>query len=296
MIPVLAALAAILILTGLLLGLSGLRRRPAQASPVRTTLVPSVLRKLMAPGRFTPRTKLLLAGGALAGVVVGVTTGWVVAVIVLPAAAAGIPALLLTSEAGATIARLEAMQEWTRSLAGVLTVGAGLEQALISTLHSTPEAIRPEITTLVARIRARWSTRATLRAFADDLDDATGDLIVYNLLLAARDRGAGLTSVLEGLADTVTRDVRIRRAIEADRAKPRATARWITLIGLAAMMVMVLFRQSYIASYRSGVGQLTLLLLLGAYAACLLWLRSAARGTKMPRFLGDHLRGQAGPA
>ena len=66
--------------------------------------------------------------------------------------------------------------------------------------------------------------------FADDLDDATGDLVAANLILGARRRGAGLASVLEGLAESVAADVRARREIEADRAKPRATARWVTLI------------------------------------------------------------------
>ena len=55
------------------------------------------------------------------------------------------------------IARLEAMEEWTRSLAGVLTVGVGLEEALVATLRSTPGSIRPEVAQLVARLRARWS-------------------------------------------------------------------------------------------------------------------------------------------
>ena len=37
--------------------------------------------------------------------------------------------------AAARIKRLEAMEEWTRSLSGVLTVGVGLEQALVATLR-----------------------------------------------------------------------------------------------------------------------------------------------------------------
>ena len=51
-----------------------------------------------------------------------------------------------------------------------------------------------------------------------------GDLVAANLILGARRRGAGLASVLEGLAESVAADVRARRQVEADRAKPRATA------------------------------------------------------------------------
>jgi hypothetical protein len=122
-------------------------------------------------------------------VVVAVLTGWWVAALVLPAAAAGLPVLLSAPPSTARIDRLEAMEEWTRALSGVLTVGVGLEQALLSTLRSTPQAIRPEVTKLVSRLRARWATEDALRAFADDLDDATGDVIAANLILGARRRG-----------------------------------------------------------------------------------------------------------
>ena len=77
--------------------------------------------------------------------------------------------------------------------------GAGRHAAL----H--PRADRREVTRLVARLRARWDTEEALRAFADELDDATGDLIAANLILGARRRGAGLASVLEGLAESVAR-------------------------------------------------------------------------------------------
>ena len=135
------------------------------------------------------------------------------------------------------------MEEWTRSLSGVLTVGVGLEQALVATLRSTPDPIRPEVTRLVARLRARWATEDALRAFADELDDATGDLIAANLILGARRRGAGLASVLEGLAESVAADVRARREVEADRAKPRATARWVTIITVGVLAVLAADRR-----------------------------------------------------
>jgi Flp pilus assembly protein TadB len=168
----------------------------------------------------------------------------------------------------------------------------GLEQAIIATLRSTPDPIRPEVATLVARLRARWTTAAALRAFADDLDDATGDLIASSLLLGASRRGTGLASVLEGLAQTVAEDVRIRRAIEADRAKPRAAARWITLLTVGVLVVLPV-SSDYITPYRTPFGQLVLAALLAAYAGCLWWMQSMARGSRLPRFIGTrvHRRG-----
>ena len=173
------------------------------------------LRRLQSLDRTT---RLLLLGGLGAGVMAWLVTGWVLAVVAVPVAVVGLPILLSSGSAASRIQRLEAMEEWTRSLSGVLTVGVGLEQALVATLRSTPAPIAPEVTRLVARLRARWVTEDALRAFADELDDSTGDLIAANLILGARRRGAGLSSVLEG-SGRVGRGRRTRSA--SGRGRPR---------------------------------------------------------------------------
>ncbi|WP_107706229.1 type II secretion system F family protein [Nocardioides allogilvus] len=230
------------------------------------------------------RTRMLLLAGIGLGLLGWLITGWVLSLVIAPVAVIGLPTLLSAPPAAAQIARLEAMEEWTRSLAGVLTVGIGLEQALAATLRSTPAPINVEVTRLVARLRARWDTETALRTFADELDDATGDLVAANLILGARRRGAGLASVLEGLAESVAADVRARRQVEADRAKPRSTARWVTLISASVLIVLAL-SGSYVEPYRSPVGQVILAVLLSAYVATLVWMKRMATGRPMPRFL-----------
>ena len=97
--------------------------------------------------------------------------------------------------------------------------------------------------------------------------------------------GSGLATVLEGLAETVGDSVRTRRTIEADRAKPRSPARWVTLITLIALGLLVI-NGSYVQPYGSALGQLVLLLLLGCYLGCLMWMRNIAKHRPLPRFLG----------
>jgi tight adherence protein B len=285
MTPLVPALGGALMVAGLIGAGIGVRRTPETSDRPRGT--GPVLAGRFA--RVSRRTRMLLLVGVGVGVVVALLTGWVIAVMLGPAVVAGLPVLLSAPPAAARVGRLEAMEEWTRSLSGVLSVGVGLEQALMATVRSTPDPIRPEVTRLVARLRARWSTEDALRVFAEELDDATGDLVAANLILGARRRGAGLASVLEGLAESVAADVRARREIEADRAKPRTTARLVTLITIGVLAVLAL-TGSYIDPYRSPLGQLILVVLLAAYVATLVWMRRMAAGAPLPRFLAAPAR------
>jgi Flp pilus assembly protein TadB len=201
-----------------------------------------------------------------------------------PLAALGLPALLTPPASATTIPRLEAMQEWTRSLAGVLTVGTGLEQAIIATARSAPAAIRPQVASLAGRLAARTPTDVALRRFADDLADPTGDLIVTSLLLGAARRGQGMAAVLENLAASVADEVRIRRAVEADQSKVRTAARMITAVTLL-MMGGLFIAGSYTEPYGTPLGQVVLIVLIAAYAGALAWLRRIANGSPPPRLI-----------
>ena len=299
MTAVLAALSAAAVLGGLLLVAAGWRpvpARPAAGTP------PSAwaLRARRALGRVGAfhvsgaadaggaeqagrRRRVLLLG--LAGGLLGFwVTGLALLVVAVPIAMVGLPRLLGAPATAASIDRLEGLEEWTRNLAGVLAVGVGLEQAITASLRSAPAAIRPQVATLVARLAARWDTAAALRAFADELDDATGDLVAASLILSAQRRGAGLVAVLEGLAASVAEDVRTRRAIEADRAKPRSTARAVTFITLG-VLVLLSVNKTYVQPYTSPLGQALLAVLLTAYVGALLWMRQMTLGRPTPRFL-----------
>jgi TRAP-type uncharacterized transport system fused permease subunit len=87
----------------------------------------------------------------------------------------------------------------------------------------------------------------------------------------------------------VAADVRARRQVEADRAKPRSTARWVTIISVGVLVILAV-SETYVEPYRSPFGQVILAALLSAYVATLVWMRQMAVGRPLPRFL-DHQPG-----
>ena len=255
---------------------------------------PDVARPRRSPGlmirwrRIPARTRWSVVGGIAVGLLVAAFTGWWIAVLVIPVAAVGLPVLIIGTPEKSQIERMEAMAEWTRGLAGVLSAGIGLEQALVAMLKSTPPAIGKEVRSLVGRMQSRWSSEDALRAFADDLDDPTGDLIAAYLILGARRRGGSLATVLQTLADSVAEDVAARRQVEAERAKPRGAMRWTTIITAVGLTAFSL--SGAMAGYSSPIGQIALACLLGLYALTLLCMQRLATPKPLPRFLGLSVR------
>ena len=222
----LAALGGALAGLGVLLVVAGWTGR---GLPERSESVPR--RSWRARLRRVParRVAWLVAVPLLAWAV----TGWPVAAVFALVVTAAVPRLLAERRAAAArIERLQGLADWTRRLADVLTAGAGLEQALVASLPGAPAPVAGDVARLVARLRARRPVEEALRAFGDDLADPTADLVVAALLLAASRRGRGLAKLLTGLAATVEEEVAMRRAVEADRATPRTTARWVAGITL----------------------------------------------------------------
>ena len=207
----------------------------------------------------------------------------------VPLAALGLPLLLAGDDAPRRIERLDALESWTRGLAGLTVAGASLEQTLAAGLASAPEALRPQLGALVARLGAGWRTHAALRAFAEELADPSSDLVVMHLLLAERMRGPGLARALDDLAESLAEELRMRRRILADRAKPGLNVRIITVLTLLLLCALP-FAGEFVPPYREPAGQLLLAGWLALYVLTLLWLR---RITAMPapaRSLGPETR------
>lgn len=278
---VLAAVAGSLIAGGLVCAVAAFPRvDPSRPEDVRP---PSRLAELLS-APWAPHRRRRVAIAAVAGLAVLATTGWPVAAIATTAGILSSRLLLSQRPAQQRIARLEALEQWTRRLADVLGASRGLEDALMASARKAPAPIETEVRDLARRLRARMPTDLAVRRWADELADPTADRIAAALLLAATRRGPGVRPVLNQLANQVSRDVSARREIEASRAQHRTTLRWV-MIFLAGYTVIIALRPSYSAPFGTLPGQVAMFVVVLLYAAGLAWIHQLARGEKLPRLL-----------
>jgi Flp pilus assembly protein TadB len=240
------------------------------------------------PGPGVVRSYRRVGAALVTAFIVLAVTGWPVLALMAASAVALLPTLIGARHAEAKrIARLEAIAAWTRRLADVLVAGMGIEQGLTSSARVAPAAIAPQVSNLAAQLRSRRPLDECLRAFADALDDPTGDLVAAALLLASRRRGQGLAQILTSLASTVDAQVAMRRAVEADRAQPRATMRYVAWITLAVIAALFLFDRRYVAPFGTPAGEAVLAMIGLVFAAAFFWMHSLASATPLHRFLSE---------
>jgi tight adherence protein B len=278
-----AAVIVILIGAGILVIIAGQRPvDPTAPGPRRSQLLD--LLGLRASGAIGRRRRIAAAATGVAVLLAAVTGLWIL-VPLTPAAILGLPSLLRRSRANEEVQRLGDLESWIRGLSGTLVGGSvGLEQALRASLGSAPPSLRPALSGLVARLDAQQPIRGALTRWADEMDDYISDLVAACLILEAERREGAVTKALDELAETVAELTASRRQIEADRSGPRSTARWVTIFSIGTIGLLAL-TSSYASWYATGVGQITAIVLITAYAGCLLWMRKIASGTPIPRFL-----------
>ncbi|WP_326757364.1 type II secretion system F family protein [Streptomyces phaeochromogenes] len=231
------------------------------------------------------RRRTLAVSAVVVFVAVWLVSGNFVGGVLLGAAVVGVPWLVSPAQmAQERIGQLEALSEWTQRLAGLLRLGMGLEQAMVTSRQGAPDELSPQIVNLSDRLRLGWRPEGALRAFAGELNDVTADKVVAALILSVNDRGPGLAQALEDLAGTVRDEVAKRRAIEADRAKPRTTVRWMTIITVG-IVVAGFFVPSYTQPYSTLLGQLVLAFLTAAFIGVLALMRQLGAFRRIPRFL-----------
>lgn len=227
-----------------------------------------------------------LAVAATVAVLVGAGTGWPVGGVLAAVLAWWLPRLIGPDrEYAAKVARIEAIATWTESLRDTLSAAAGLEQTMVATARRAPAAIRDEIGRLVTRLDRGVRLPDALTAFADDLDDPTGDLVVAALVMAAERNARELADLLGLLATTARDQASLRLRVAAGRARVQTSVRVIVVVTLSMAVGLAVLNAGYLAPYDGPLGQLMLLAVGGLFAASFAWLRRMAVIAEAPRVL-----------
>ena len=287
MTGLLAALAGLLVVAGVLMILVGLRSAPRARSStaLRSSWVDrwaTLTRR--PPGRRGRRRDLWLAAAFAAGIVVAALSGWFVAILLIPLLVVGLPAILSTP-AQREAELLEALDRWVRSLVATLPTGRSIPDAIRLSRRTAPTLLAEPLGLLVARLNGRWPTQEALTRFADDLDSPDADGVVAALILAANRGSTGATTTLAELADSIQAQLRGKREVETERAKPYVVVRQVTVITVVTAGVVVAFGRTFFAPYLTGSGQLILSALVAAYFCSLLFMRFRARTVRHDRIL-----------
>jgi tight adherence protein B len=276
---------------GLLLTLAGLLLSAGLVGAVGAVRGVSLLPERSPSARSSSRREAtpLLLGALATGVLVLLVTGWPAAALGAAGGVVFIPKVLGGGKAAKQlIATSEALADWTRRLADLISSGAvgSTRDALRRSLSSVPEPIAPAVTNLVTRMGPQ-GTESALRQFAHEIDDPAAEKIAMVLILRERNGGPGLAEVLTALAADLDDRSRMVREVEAERAKPRSNMRTIVVVTLVLVVGMTLFARTFLSGYSTPFGQIALLVVVAIFATSLRWMRRLSDPVRPPRVLVD---------
>jgi Flp pilus assembly protein TadB len=270
--------AGVLIGAGLALLIAAIRGLPAREEDERPRgeQISGALRFL--------GTRGAIAG--VAGVLILAVTRWPVA-----AVASGLLVFFWGKLFGglgaerAALARVEALASWTESLRDTIAGAVGLEQAIPATARAASPAIQRHLEILVDRLRARMPLAQALEHLADDMDDASADLVIAALMLNARLRGPGLRDVLGALAKASREEVDMRQRVMAQRSSTRRSVQIVVAVTLVMVLGLAVFNKSFVEPYGTFLGQVVLVGVIALFAAGFSWLRKLSDVETPARFL-----------
>ncbi|MFE9973446.1 type II secretion system F family protein [Streptomyces hirsutus] len=189
------------------------------------------------------------------------------------------------AEERAAMRRVEALASWTESLRDTIAGAVGLEQAIPASARAAAPVLRPHLDALVDRLRSRTPLPEALQHLADEIDDASADIIVAALILNAKLRGPGLRQVLGALAKSAREEVDMRQRVMAQRASTRRSVQIVVAVTIAFVLGLAVFNRDFVEPYGTAVGQLVLACVCGLFALGFWWLRKLSTIETPERFL-----------
>jgi hypothetical protein len=266
---VVVALCGALVVAGVLMVALGLRPRLVPAERPRRA-------------RLSIGTKISLdrvASAAVGGAVALALTRWPVgglggAVGAWQAAAA------LGRPKDQSAARAEAIALWAEILRDGLGTSWEIETVLKATAPTAPRLIRADVEAATERL-AYASFDEVLDDLAVRLGDSSGDLVVSALRLAGRAGGREVREILDSVSTAAYEEADTLRRIDVARERPRSSARLVTAIVVATVVVSAVLFRDWLEPYGTAAGQLALALI-AAWCGGAMWWMARMTSVQMP--------------
>jgi hypothetical protein len=227
-----------------------------------------------------------VVAGAVAGFAVLLATGWLLLALFVGALVAMWGRLLHDRRADEERARIEGIAKWLEDLRDTLRGSSvGAEEALELVAARPPDAIAVHLHRYVHRRRQGFRTEDALSDFAEDLDHPSSDAAVAAIrLVVGGSAGAGrLYGTVSALAETTRAEVAARERIDRTRAIYQDSMKRLVIIGALLVAYLKFAGGGLLDPYDSPTGQVVLLLPLGMWLGCVLWLRSLCTYEVAPR-------------
>ncbi|WP_099092960.1 type II secretion system F family protein [Acidipropionibacterium acidipropionici] len=268
----LAMLAAMCLTGGVVLLVAGVRPAPVRPGGAPRGLAGWWARVTGRPAGSAGRRRDVVWLVVVAVTIVAfVVTRWVVVLALVPAVAVVGPKLL--GQAPPTdIPLLEALDRWVRQIAAILPQGRDVATAVRISRTKAPELIAEEVGRLVTRLNGRTDPAEAFQRMADELDNAEADAVLASLALATR-RPRGAAATMAAIADNLQDRLKVVRAIEAERAKPRQTARLVTIISGGMLILALVFARSFLQPLATPAGQVIVVVAAVMYVGSLWWMQ-----------------------
>jgi tight adherence protein B len=162
---------------------------------------------------------------------------------------------------------------------------AGIEQAIIATAPVAPLPLRADVVELAAALEGGARLAPALRSFAERVADATADLVVAALVMAAEHQARQLGELLGSLAHAAREQATMRLRLEAGRAQIRTSVKVIITVTAVLALGLAILNRGYLAPYASPTGQLVLAAVGALFAAAFAWLARMTRPGAPERIL-----------
>lgn len=173
--------------------------------------------------------------------------------------------------------RIEGIAKWLEDLRDTLRGSAiGAEEALEQVAMRPPDAIAEPLRTFAHRRRQGFRTEDALADLAEELAHPTADAAVaaIRLVIGGSTSAGRLYGTVSALSAAARDEVTARERIDRTRAVYQSSMKRLVIIGGLLIAYLRFVGGDLLAPYDTAVGQVVLLLPLGMWLGCVLWLRS----------------------